>query len=441
MISSNTTIQSLVQPLADRLPPALKSVLQANARSRLLTRVDTVLMVFDSKLVNLANNSWRALKIEDGSSGAQAIAAAARDLLAQHSTSPTVMLLLPSSEFICTQVNMPGVARENLRSALALQAAVLLPSYDQTLNFAVNPSAKNDDSPDIVLWADEQKLDSLFEAFAAQELFLTAVMPRALAATSLADSGAAVLINDEDATHLTRLVYRDGVITHYLLLSKQDLSDEEFGRQWQEQCLALENEVSGVRNMRSVQDYTDLAQLPKADLEYCFIPSGAKEARRQVEKGKRISYLAAAVVLVLLLSGLPFIWQSFQLMRLESNLQALQLESQQAREDQAQVREFEQSWGVLNEFPRQNISQILLELQAVLNPSVLTSIELDEGSVEIEGESQDPQSLLQQLEENPLFTGVDFARATNNNRYFIELSLSTVDYAAYRQWYFPNVRR
>jgi type II secretory pathway component PulL len=439
MTSSSTTIQSLVQQLADRLPLSLKSMLQANAKSRLLTRVDTVLMVFDGKVVDLGNDTWRSLVVEDGTSRAESIASAAKDVLAQHSTPPTVLLLLPSNEFIATQVNMPGVARENLRSALALQSAVLLPSHEQALTFTVNADAKHDDSPDTVLWADEQKLDALFEAFAAHEIFLTAVMPRALAATGA--SSDAVLINDEDASHLTRLVYRDGVITHYLILAKIDLADEEFKRQWQEQCLALENAVDSVKNMLSAQDYTELALPVKADPEYSFLPSGAKEARRQAEKGKRLSYLAAAAVVVLLLSGSPFIWQSFQIMRLQSNLQALQEDSQQAREDQALVREFELSWGVLNEFPPQNISQTLLELQAVLTPSVLTSIEIDEGSVEIEGESQDPQSLLQQLEQNPLFTGVDFARATNNNRYFIELSLSTVDYDAYRQWYFPDVRR
>ncbi len=441
MTSSKTTIQSITQQLANKLPPSLKSMLQANAKSRLLTRVDTVLMVFDAKIYDLANNTWRSVVLEEGRSPAESIASAAKELLEQHNSRPTVLLLLPSSEFIATQVNMPGVARENLRSALALQSAVQLPSYEQDLIFTVNPSAKSDASADIVLWTDEQKIDSLFEAFASHELFLTAVMPRALAATNTEDRTGAILISDEDATHLTRLVYRDGVLTHYLLLSKQDLADEEFERQWQEQCLALENEAGSVKNMAGAQDYTDLSLQVKPDLEYCFLPNGAKEARRQAEKGKRLSYLAAAAVLVLLLSSSPFLWQSFQLMRLESNLQALQVESQQAREDQEVVREFELSWGVLNEFPLQNISQTLLELQTVLNPSVLTSIEIDEGSMEIEGESPDPQSLLQQLEENPLFTGVDFARATNNNRYFIELSLSTVDFDAYRQWYFPDVRR
>jgi hypothetical protein len=64
-----------------------------------------------------------------------------------------------------------------------------------------------------------------------------------------------------------------------------------------------------------------------------------------------------------------------------------------------------------------------------------------EGELQIEGESADPQSLLQSLEREPMFTGVDFARATSNNRYYIEMRLSTVDFADYHARYFPEARR
>jgi len=84
---------------------------------------------------------------------------------------------------------------------------------------------------------------------------------------------------------------------------------------------------------------------------------------------------------------------------------------------------------------------VLLQLQSVLTPSVLTSLELVEGELQIEGESEDPQSLLQRMEQDAMFTGVDFARATSNNRYYIEMRLSTVDFAEYHERYFPDARR
>ena len=78
-------------------------------------------------------------------------------------------------------------------------------------------------------------------------------------------------------------------------------------------------------------------------------------------------------------------------------------------------------------------------MQDVIAPSVLTSIEIEEGFITIEGDSPDPQNLLEQLEQNPLFTEVDFARATNNTRYYIDLRLTSVNFPAYQEWYFPEV--
>jgi hypothetical protein len=71
----------------------------------------------------------------------------------------------------------------------------------------------------------------------------------------------------------------------------------------------------------------------------------------------------------------------------------------------------------------------------------LSSLELVEGALQIEGESPDPQSLLQQLEQDPMFTGVDFARATSNDRYYIEMRLSTVNFDGYRERHFAEVQR
>ena len=147
--------------------------------------------------------------------------------------------------------------------------------------------------------------------------------------------------------------------------------------------------------------------------------------------------MASAAVLVV---SLPFVWQSFQLFRLNAELDRVQEQSLAARADQAVVRNFENDWGTFNEFPKQDVGLVLQTLQPVINPGLLSALALDEGLLSIEGESPDPQNILEQLEQNPMFTEVDFARATNNNRYFIDLRLSTVNFSAYREWHFPEPR-
>lgn len=429
------------QTLKERLPVSLRTLFQANARAQLLRQVNTVLLVHDGRLYDLANGSWRQLSQAGDSDWAPSIAAAAVALLNQEVVERSVLLLLPAPEFIATTVTMPGMARENLRSALQLQSAVLLPSHEGNLVFAFNSAASHGDDTDVVLWMDEKRLDALFEAFAAQGLFLASVMPRALAATSQTDDAAELQIEDSDATTLTQLVFSKGVLTQWLQIDKADLEDELLRRQWLEATVVKPSATSARKPLQSAKDWIDLARPVVANREYSFIPAGAQAVRKQMEKGKRLVGAAIAAAVVLLLGVSPFLIQSLQARSLLADLAEQRELSAAARADQAVVRDFEQRWGVLTEFPAQNISATLLQLQTVLSPSVLTSLEIDEGSVQIEGESSDPQSLLQRLEQDSMFTGVDFARATNNNRYYIDLRLSTVDFDGYRQRYFPEVRR
>lgn len=433
------TMQTLTDALLSRLSPRVAGMLQANARSRLMKRVDTVLMLYQDRVYQIGNGSWQSIRRDEGSDEGEQIAVAASALLDAREEPPSVLLLLPSTWFIATEVSMPGVAGENLRAALHLQSAVLLPSYESELAFAVNSASAQTDSPNIVLWTDAGKLNGLFTSFEEKGLFLAGVLPRALACADKDQSGLTA-IQDEDGETFTSILCNAGVLTRFLQAPTQDMQDEAFSRQWRDESATVPSEAT-VQTFSDAQAYIDRGETMQGENAYCFVPEGALQFVQRAEKGRRTAMGIAAAVAVLIVGSLPFLWQSIQMMRLQSQLDTLQQASVQAREDQAAVRAFEQNWGVLNEYPSQNLPETLLQLQSVLSPSVLTSIEVDEGSVEIEGESQDPQSLLRQLEENSLFTGADFSRATNNNRYYIEFRLSTVDYDAYREWYFPDARR
>lgn len=432
--------------LRRRMPQGMASLLFANESSRVLQQVDATLLVFDDKLYDVANGTWQRIIVEDAPR--QALANAAAALLQSRQGKPSVLLLLPSAHFVATLVSMPGLSGENLRSALQLQSTVLLPSVEVPLAFVVNAASESAHSPHLVLWTDAAKLESLFDAFAEAGLLLAGVMPRALAAIKPKGAVDEQAVAEQDAQQLTHLRYDTAGLTTFLQIPVQDLQDAEFAKQWQESTqMPVASSTGGAptqiphTQIDSAEDYLALGTALNIDADYCYVPAAASALRRQADKGRRIGVAIAAALVLAMLGSLPFLWQTLQIMRLQSQLQNLQLETVQAREDQTQVREFERSWGVLTEFPRQNISQTLLQLQSLINPGVLTSLEIDEGSVEIEGESADPQSLLKTLEQDGMFTGVDFARATNNNRYYIEFLLSAVDYDAYRQFYFPNQRR
>tara|TARA_Y100000814_G_scaffold259406_1_gene209590 strand:- start:1061 stop:1405 length:345 start_codon:yes stop_codon:yes gene_type:complete len=112
--------------------------------------------------------------------------------------------------------------------------------------------------------------------------------------------------------------------------------------------------------------------------------------------------------------------------------------SQEARRDQLAVVNFETQWGPLNDFPEQRLRQAMFTLQNVLSPERLSSMEVSEGLIKLQGTSSDPQAILQKLEQDPLFTEVLFSRATSNTRYYIDLRLSPINFEAYMVRYFPE---
>lgn len=444
------------------LSSAGRSLNTTDPGAALLRRVNVVLMQFDNRLYHLDQGDWVELAANtEQVYGAAIIADAASRLLAgnrqaerAHDTSTdagaaknlaaNVLLLLPPSGFLATPVDLPGVSASAIRPALQLQADSLLPGYDDPLSLAINAAEKTDTTtaePLTAFWLPTATLDALHSAFADQSLFLVAVMPRP---AWLAAQKDAVVIDDQDGHHQVLLSCRDGVVRQCLQTSLDDLDVPAFEQQWQAETAALTASAATLMTLHSADDYLRAARQHSGGArhltgsDYTIVPADALAARHQFDKGKRLWLAAAVLAVITTLGALPFLVQSLQLRSLANTLAEQQQLAAPARENQLAVRDFEARWGVLTEFPRQNVPAMLLALQEEVSPNVLTSLELDEGYISIEGESDDPQGLLQQLEMNPMFTEVDFARATSNNRYYIDLRLTTVNFPAYQEWYFPE---
>ncbi len=147
---------------------------------------------------------------------------------------------------------------------------------------------------------------------------------------------------------------------------------------------------------------------------------------------------AAAVVVVLLIAAIPFTLQSLEFRSLAGTLEIQREMASDAQQDQAAVVSFENEWGLINDFPEQRLREAMFTLQNILRPDTLTSMEVSEGLIKIQGSSNEPQAILQRLEQDPMFTEVVFSRATNNQRYYIDLRISTVNFEGYMVRYFPD---
>ena len=417
------------QQLLYALPPKLRTLLVPDSRQELLDEVDECLILFAGTLYRLADAS--SAVVEEQADAGQ-LARAAAQLLGDAGQDSSVLLLLPGEEFVAVSAELPGISADNLASALHLQSDSLLPACEEPLALAVHADPADNAEQHIVLWMRQQRLDELFTAFSEQGLFLAAVRPRLL---SVLPGDEEIRVLDQSPAGMTTAIARNARLNQWLAFSAIDSEQPEFVEQWQQE---LKSHPAARRlELTCAEDYLKHVS-PASGAAYSFFPAGALAARHRVQQGRRLRAALMSVAAVLVIAALPFLWQTFQLGAAQRSLDESRRLAASARADQAVVVAFENEWGAVSDFPDQNIGDVMYALQNALAPDQLTGLEISEGLISIEGNSENPQGILQKLEQDPLFTEVVFARATNNNRYFIDLRLSPVNFEGYFRRYFSE---
>ena len=429
------------EQLTAYLPPQVRTLIKGAFGRDLVKKIETSFLLFDNKIVHLETRDAVEIKSTDALSIAAACAELLTTLSAEQRKECAALLLLPANFFVATTTTMPGVAKENLVSALKLQADSILPSLEQPLSLAINSLSATLGDEHLALWMLETTLTDLFDAFEAKDIFLAAVKPRFMNGSGETSSeandknGANIRILDVDDTTETCVVIQDSILKSVLHVRKQDLQQEVFQQQWQETL--VQNSSENAIELNDVADYFSRTDA-QANHKYCFFPHGALHATRRTAQGKQYIAAAAAVLAVLFIAAAPFILQSFEFRSLAATLEMQREMASDARQDQAAVVSFENEWGLISDFPQQRLREAMFTLQNILRPDTLTSMEVSEGLIKIQGSSNEPQAILQRLEQDPMFTEVAFSRATNNQRYYIDLRISTVNFEGYMVRYFPD---
>lgn len=425
-----------------------------------LHRITRTFLVFDQVLLDLDSGEQVDLAADFHS---DTIARAARKLMnaypdaeKERQDQDSVLLLIPPRWTFAQPVDMPGVKPEDRYAALRLQGDGLLPAYDEPLMLAMDEQRRQ-----MSFWLPLSLVNRLFNAFAQENIFLAGLLPRPLLGMSHVEMGHAgvahgrnepvettgsdrlIIDADQDAVSGYHLG-ADGAVVDCQTVSRMDLQDSYLAQEWEDYWpsvdilprTSLNSSADYQRWFRQLGGVKAIQQMASLLAPLCYFPDDALKARYRLYRNRIKSVALSAAAAVVVLATLPFVWQFVQTTRLQSALTNLQEAAAPARAAQQEIRAFESEWGVLDEFPRQNLDQTLLTLQSVLSPSTLSQIDVEEGFISIEGLSDDPQNLLEKLEQNPQFTEVDFARASSNGRYYIDLRLATVNFPAYQQWYF-----
>lgn len=424
-------LRALVDKLTLPDPGATLRRFQAvSAQRQLLAGVSASLVLYGDELINTANGETRRLPADAGLSRAGQIARAARSLLPGVDPVPHILLLLPPADFVGTRFQLGIQGEALLRSALLLQAPMLLPAWEKPLLLALSGQR----GEGIALWYPAAEADALFNAFAAEGLQLVALQPRVLAAAAAATAPDCVLL-DEGVQQLTLVQLEQGVLQAWDAVQRRDLDDTAFSEQWD----STRARLPALQQTLDRNWWASLRSALPALEAYCLFPAGALARGRQLlaQRQRKRGLVAAACVAGLLC--LPFLNNFLQIALLERQVAALQDASIDARRSQAAVYAMDDSWAAVAAYPRQDVGAMLLALNGLLENS-LSSFTLSKGVVDISGVSPDPALLIEQLSELELFYNVGQSRGTSaggnanrGDRFGIRMNVAGVDFAAYEK--------
>jgi hypothetical protein len=422
-------------PFLDKIPTSdiglkIRSLLPVRRHSDIFNRIDISLLLFDNTLVNTANGESEEISLTEDGSFPEAMARAARRLA--RGDKHNILLLLPTADFVATAYHMNLASEKMIRSALELQAQSLIPAYEENLLLAVNAAQQEG----VALWFNEQEANRLFRAFAHEDLFLGAIMPRSLAVLGAADDDdlKTMLINDEEGSNISFLQVRTNAVRRLLTVNRRDLEQEVFARQWEIETSQLKGDA--VRNMTSMDDWKALKRKVQPLPEYSFLPAGAIAEQKRISfaRNSKVAMAATAVVVLLLLA--PFISRWLELSGVLDDLETAQVMSAEPRALQASIFDMEEEWGALYEYPDQEVAQVLVSLNSVIQSS-LTSISINKGVVDITGSTNDPAYLVELLSEREEFNNVSQSTSTRGagSQFGIRLNLTNVDFEDYEEKY------
>ena len=422
-------------PFLDKIPTSdiglkIQSLLPARRHSDIFNRIDISLLLFDNTLVNTANGEAEEIALIEDGSFPEAMARAARRLA--RGDKRNILLLLPTADFVATAYHMNLAGEKMIRSALELQAQSLLPAYEENLLLAVNAAQQEG----VALWFNEQEANRLFRAFAHEDLFLGAIMPRSLAVLDASDDDdlKTMLINDEEGSNISFLQVRSNAVGRLLTVNKRDLEQEVFARQWEIETSQLKGDA--VRNMTSMDDWKALKRKVQPLPEYSFLPAGAIAEQKRISFARNSKVAMAATAVVVLLLFAPFIARWLELRGVLDDLETAQDMSAEPRALQASIFDMEEEWGALYEYPDQQVAQVLVSLNSVIQSS-LTSISINKGVVDITGSTNDPAYLVELLSEREEFNNVSQSTSTRGagSQFGIRLNLTNVDFEDYEEKY------
>ncbi|MCK5539265.1 MAG: PilN domain-containing protein [Bacteroidales bacterium] len=413
------------------------SFFKTDEHQELLNKVDTHLLIWNHTLLNLATGEQVALV----DMNADTLAIAAKEIVPKSKQILHITLYLPNIEFVATEYGLPGVALQNITSALAFQTEELMPAYPGKLMLAVNHDESYEKN--MALWLDHTKTEAISLAFKEHSLELTCIIPRIMLASLMKNSSIkkqpTLQFREHDENNLLQITLKNKHLSQWYAISNFDINDENYYRKWEYQSELLTD--SPLINTVDFWKQPDKHHFEK--FNYAFFPDSALhnlKKRSRLKKG-RLAIITGIITCILLAT--PFIKNSIRYKRYEQNYQEYQERTVDVQNMRTSVTQFEDKWALLGDYPKVNAIAVIQKLNTIIpKNSWIKGFQIKEGIVEIDGYSPNPTKLLEVLSKQAEFEHVAFNRRTQaergkNEHFGITFHLKGIDIEAYQEKYFP----
>jgi len=435
--------------LKHKITFSIASFIKTDEHQELLKTVDTQLLIWNHELVNPETGARAELADMD----AETIAAAAKILLSKKVKNKQKLhlaLFLPNVEFVATEYELPGMAVQNVASALSYQVNELMPAYPGELMLAVNHDESRDKN--IALWLDHDRTESLFSAFKAQAIELTAIIPRIIPASltnpETSKKNQLYQFREHDDDNLLQITLSHQNLIQWRSITHRDTQDETYFQAWEKDSGSFEHtsDNSAVKPTQinnadfwSVFDAKYLEQIA-----YAFFPESARRNLKKHSRLKKGRLAAIAGILVIMLLATPFIKNSVRYAKWDKRYQEYKEKTAHIQEMRRTVTQFEDNWALFIDYPRADIAAVIHKLNTIIpTDSWIKGFEIKDGFVEIDGYSPNPTGILEVISQQEEFGQVAFNQRTQSERgkksehFGITFRLNNIDVEAYQEKYFP----
>lgn len=414
---------------------SVSSFLKTDEQQELLKKVNTHLLIWNRQMINLETGQTNDLQ----DCQAETLARAASAIITKDKQTPNIALYLPNTEFVATEYELPEVAEQNVPAALQFQLDELLPAYPRELLLAVRQN--NALEKNVAIWLDLPRSNDLSNAFHAQGIELTAIIPRIFLALLTAEKGREQQIREQDEAGLLHVGLEQGSLKQWGTITTAEMDDKDYFLQWQKTFV----EADGIPCFENLEAWKTIDLELLSQVRYAFFPESARVNLKKRSRLKTGRLVAIAAVILSLLLAKPFVDNVLRYNKWERRYLEYVEDTKEVRKMRAEVTQFEDNWSLYIDYPRVNVVSVIKKLNSIIpKNSWVSAFEMKNGIVEIEGYSPNATGILEVISKQAEFSQAAFNQRTrtqrgkNSEHFGITFHLNSIDMGAYQEKYFPS---